>query len=49
MDKHNELFEAAKKAVEDLFGDDSVPQSQTRQDLEQIKEDIDMMLETLEE
>ena len=43
------LLEAAKEAIIKLFGDMSVSQNQTKHNLEEIKGEIDTMLETLED
>jgi hypothetical protein len=40
-DEHEELRKAAEKAVEDLFGDTSVPSTETLTDLEALQEKID--------
>jgi hypothetical protein len=48
MDQHEERVEAAKTAINRVFGDTSVPQSTTRESLEDLIEDIKSMLETLE-
>lgn len=37
----------AEKAIDELFGDSSVPQFVTRQALEELSDHIDSLLETL--
>lgn len=46
---NKELLKAAKEAVQELFSDTSVSQTQCRENLEEIKADIDGYLDTLEE
>jgi hypothetical protein len=45
--EHVDLFEAAKKALNDLFSDRSVAQAETRDSLEELRDEIDSMLDTL--
>jgi hypothetical protein len=47
--RHDDLVEAVKEALNKLFDDTSVPQSTTRESLEEIRGEIDIMLETLDE
>jgi len=44
---HDELLEAAKKAATALFSDQSVSRSQTRDSLRDLRDEIDVMLDTL--
>ncbi len=46
---NEELYDEAVKAATALFGDSSVSQSETRSQLEALKNEIDAMLDTLEE
>lgn len=41
--------DAVKRGLEALFADTSVPQSTTRDELEELAEDIQAMIETLRE
>jgi len=45
--EHADKVEAAKAAIEEVFGDTSVSQRQTRDSLEEIAGRIDVMLDTL--
>lgn len=45
--KHKELVEKARKAIQDVFGDQSVSQSETLSSLEGLQADIDAMVMTL--
>ena len=45
--KHQILFEAAKSAVDDVFSDKSVDRETTKATLKSIKDEIEMMLDTL--
>ena len=45
--EHDELVEAAQEAINKVFGDRSVPISVTRDSLEELRGDIDIILETL--
>lgn len=45
---HDELMAKAKKAIQDVFGDQSVSQSQTLASLEDLQTDIGAMVMTLE-
>lgn len=47
--EHEELVEAAKKALTAVFSDTSVGRGQTREDLEDLKGEIDTMFDTLRE
>jgi hypothetical protein len=44
---HEILLRDAQDAINDLFSDRSVDQSQTRRSLEELRDEIDVMLETL--
>lgn len=46
---HDELYEAAQKAITELFSDKSVSQAQTRESLQSLIEEIETMLDTLRE
>lgn len=46
---HDELLEAAKTALNAVFGDQSVSQAKTRESLHELRGDIDVMLDTLTE
>lgn len=46
--KHELLYEKALQAINDLFDDTSVPQSQTAESLKALQEEIDNMLDTFE-
>ena len=45
---HENLVDAAKEAIQNLFGDTSVPQSTTRESLKDLIDEIKMMIETLD-
>ena len=45
---HEKLVEEAKEAIQNLFGDTSVPQSTTRASLKDLIDEIKMMIETLD-
>lgn len=47
--KHEELLEKAREAIDRVFGDTSVSQSQTRESLEDLRSHIRIQLDTLEE
>ena len=44
---HDELVEAAKQAINSVFGDTSVDRSQTKESLKDLKDEIDILLDTL--
>jgi hypothetical protein len=44
---NDELIEAAKKAITDLFGDTSVSKSTTRENLNELISEIEIMIDTL--
>ena len=46
---NEELFEKAKEAITDLFSDMSVPQSTTRENLNALVGEIEILLDTLQE
>ena len=46
---HEELKQAAKDAISKLYGDTSVSQRTTYDDLLEIQDDIDVMLDAMEE
>ena len=45
--KKRAIFLKAKEAIDDLFGDTSVPRSQTKDELEELFADIEGMLDSL--
>jgi len=45
--KHDGLYADAKAAIDRLFGDTSVPPSQTRESLEALKEEISSLIENV--
>lgn len=47
MNTHEMLITQAKKAIEVLFSDVSVPPEQTVIDLQELRDEIDMKLESL--
>lgn len=49
MDGHEELLRAAKDAINALFSDTSVPQSTTRASLEELQDEIESALDSLED
>jgi hypothetical protein len=46
-DRHDELYEKAKQAIHDLHADTSVPQSRTRDSLENLGEEISTLIDSL--
>lgn len=46
---NDELYKKALDAIKELFGDDSVGQSKARENLEALKDEIDVMIDTLED
>lgn len=48
MDKHAKLKQAALDAIEELFGDTSVGNLVTRDDLEELRSDIDSKIECID-
>jgi len=48
MDDHEQLFEEAVDAVTRLFSDNSVDRQRTKEDLETLAGEIQVMLDTLE-
>ena len=46
---HMQLMENAKIAIDKVFGDHSVPPSDTRESLQELMEEIEMKLETLKD
>ncbi len=46
-DKHDELVEAAKQAINAVFGDRSVGRREARESLKDLKDEIDILLDTL--
>jgi hypothetical protein len=44
---HDDLVEAAKEAINKVFGDKSVPVSTTREDLKDLIDEIEIMLDTI--
>jgi hypothetical protein len=47
LSKHTTLMDEAKEAINKLFGDNTVDRTTTKNDLEEIVGDIEIMLETL--
>lgn len=47
MRKHNRLKELALEAIQNVFSDTDVPQSTTRESLEELREDIQCSLNSL--
>jgi len=47
MPSHKALKKAALDAINDLNGDTSIPVSETREDLEELRNEIDVMLDAL--
>jgi hypothetical protein len=45
---NEELYEKALEAIRDMFGDTSVGASKTRENLEGLIDEIEMMLDTLD-
>jgi len=45
--EHKQLVEQAGKAIRAVFGDTSVDQQTTRDSLEELVEEIEVMLDTL--
>lgn len=45
----NEKVEAAKKAINDVFSDTNKPQSETRQDLNELMDEIQNCLDCLDD
>lgn len=41
------LVDAAKKAIQDVFGDTGVPPAETREALEELRDEIDAYLDTI--
>jgi ABC-type transporter MlaC component len=41
-------LEFAKQAINDLFSDTKAPRSQTREDLEELREEIETLLDLLQ-
>ena len=46
---HEQLKNAVSEALDSLYGDTSVPRSTTKNSLEELREDIDLLLETLDD
>ena len=44
---HDDLVQDAKKAINAVFGDDSVDRATTRESLKDLKDEIDIILDTL--
>ena len=49
MSIHSDLYEEARDALDELFGDTSVPQSQTLESLENIVALIQTMIDALDD
>ncbi len=48
MASHEKLVEDASRAIQQVFGDDSVSKSQTVESLESLKEEIEDMISTID-
>ncbi len=46
-DKHETLYEAAKDAISAVFSDHSVDRGTTRESLRGLRDEIDILLDTL--
>jgi len=46
---HDELVEKAKKAITEVYSDDSVPQSTTKESLKDLIGEIEIMIDTLDD
>lgn len=46
---HDDLYEAANKALNNVYGDTSVRRSTTKETLETLKNEIDDLLNTLDD
>ncbi len=46
-DKHDELVETAKQAINKVFGDRSVSGKQTKESLKELRDEIEIILDTL--
>jgi hypothetical protein len=49
MGKHEKLFEMAKRAIQQLFGDRTVSSEKTIESLEALREEIDALVAALRE
>ena len=49
MQHHEDLVEEAKRAINAVFSDDSVSQSETRSSLQDLIGEIEIMLDSLRE
>lgn len=47
MKTHSDLLNDAKKAIENLFSDASVPVEETREDLEELQAQIESMIDSI--
>ena len=47
-DEHEQLYEAALKAIIALFNDTSVPSGETKRDLYEIKYEIDTLVDSMD-
>jgi hypothetical protein len=47
MNKHQELMELAKLAIEEVFGDTSVSQQQTFDSLHELRDEIDIKIDCI--
>lgn len=45
--KHKDLLAAAKKAVNDLFSDTSVDSDETKESLDEVREEVNELLSTI--
>ena len=44
---HDRLYERAKEAIDELYSDKSVSRAKTRQSLKALRDEIDLLIETL--
>ena len=44
---HDKLYERAKEAIAEPFSDKSVSRARTRESLEALRDEIDLLIETL--
>ena len=49
MSRHEKLMEHAEDAINELFGDQSVPADVTLDDMEELASDIDIKIQALKE
>ena len=44
---HDRLYERAKEAISELYSDKSVSRAKTRESLKALRDEIDLLIETL--